>query len=139
MTEDIERMEGQNEENEISLNLAKRQSETAEHKARRQARNAERRTRFAELAKAELDRFKVYRLTLDNVAEGELHLAKNGFNPEDDNMLRKDDDEDDLDDTPEFPNGLKPMKREALEIMSDMIEIEAAQKTAKVDKAGTAG
>ncbi len=54
-------------------------------------------------------------------------------------MLRKDDDEEDLDDTPEFPNGLKPMKREALEIISDMIDIDAAQKTAKVDKVRAAG
>ena len=139
MTEDIERMESQEKRNEISLNLAKRQAETAEHKARRKARNAERRERFAELAKEELDRFKVYRLTLDNVGDQQLTLAKNGFNPEDDNMLRKDDEEEDLDDTPEFPNGLKPMKREALEIISDMIDIDAAQKTAKVDKVRAAG
>ena len=140
MSEDILRMKGQEKKNEISLNLAKRQAETAENKARRKARNAERRKRFAELAKQEADRFKVYRLTLDNVDDKDLTLAKNGFDPEDDTMLRKEEKEDeDLDDTPEFPNGLKPMKREALEIISDMIDIEAAQKTAKVEKVRPAG
>ena len=140
MTDDIARMKGQVKKNELSLNLAKRQAETAGNKNRRQTRNAERRTRFAELAKEESDRFKVYRLTLDNVDDANLTLAKNGFSPEDDTMLRKDDDDDDnLDDTPEFPSGLKPMKREALEIISDMIDIEAAQKTAKVEKTRAAG
>ena len=139
MLKDIARMEEQEEKNQISLNLAARQAETAENKARRKARNAERRQRFAELTKSEADRFKVYRLTLDNVDHKDLTLAKNGFNPEDDTMLRKEDKDDDLDDTPEFPHGLKPMKREALHIIADLIDIEAAQKTAKVDKARNAG
>ena len=139
MVEDIARMEEQEKKNQLSLNLTKRQKETDEFKDRRKTRNVERRARFADLAKQELDRFKVYRLTLDNVEDADLTLAKNGFNPEDDSMLRKENEDDDLDDTPEFPNGLKPMKREALEIMCDMIDIEAAQKTAKVEKARSEG
>ena len=139
MKEDIERMEKQDEKNEISLNLATRQAETAEFKQRRKTRNAERRTRFASLEEREKERFKVYRLTLDNVEDEQLTLAKSGFNPEDDTMLRKKDTDDDLDDTPEFPHGLKPMKREALNIIADLIDIEAAQTTAKVEKARSAG
>ena len=135
MVEDIARLEKQDEENEISLNLKERQAETDEIKTRRTKRNEERRSRFAKLAEKEKDRFKVYRLTLDNVANEELTLAKNGFNLEDDNMLRKEKDEEDLDETPEFPHGLKPMKREALSIISDLIDIEAAQKTVKVGSA----
>ncbi|MFT4546126.1 MAG: carboxyl-terminal processing protease [Verrucomicrobiales bacterium] len=139
MTEDIARLEKQEKKNDISLNLAERRAETTEFKTRRKTRNIERRERFAELAKEEVDRFKVFRLTLDNVEAEELTLAKNGFSPEDDTMLRKKNEDADLDDTPEHPNGLKPMKREALDIMSDMIDIEAAQKTAKVEKARSAG
>ena len=140
MIEDIARMEELDKRNEISLNLAKRQAETQENKERRKERNMERRKRFAEVSKAEADRFKVFRLTLDNVEEENLTPAKHGFELEDDSMLRKEDgDDEDLDETPEFPHGLQPMMREALDIISDMIDIEAAQKTAKIEKANSEG
>ena len=71
----------------------------AGHTVRASLALGERRSRFAKLAKEEIDRFKVYRLTLDNVDEQALTLAKNGFNPEDDNMLRKEKKDDDVDET----------------------------------------
>jgi len=140
IVEDIKRLEEQDKKNEISLNMKKRQEVNAENKTRRQTRNKERIERYKTLGEKEKDRFTVYRLTLDNVDDENLTLAKNGFDPEDDNMLRnKEKDEENLDETPEFPHGLKPMRREALEIISDLIDIEAAQTTAKVEKARAAG
>lgn len=121
IVKDVARTKKRIEANEVSLNRAKREKELTESETRRKTRNMERRERFAKMEESDGEVFKFYRLTLDNLADEKL--------PEVDRdkdaqafMRRAKDEADDLDDTPLWPSGLDPVKREGLLIAADLID-----------------
>ena len=96
---------------------------------------------YAEYEAKASDAMKVYKLTLDNVDSESLTLASN-FSDEDNTGFRlgdKEDEEKDEDAAPEYPFGMDPMKREALQIMSDFITLKKSPETASVEKEAAVG
>ncbi|YCM42122.1 carboxy terminal-processing peptidase [Verrucomicrobiaceae bacterium 227] len=126
--EDTKRLEEQLKANSISLNIEKRRKEIAEADARRKTRNAERIKRFAEIAERDHKEFKMFRLTLDDVAAEALPEVDLEADNER-HMRRAKDEIADLDDTPEWPSGLDATKREGLSVLRDLA---SAVKAAKV-------
>ena len=121
MQEDIDRANEKQEKNSVSLNKAARAAENAELLARRKRIDAERKERYAAMAAKDAADMVIRRLKLDDVDKAELPL----FTKEDDEkfMDEHDDPEDELTDSPEYPSSLDPVLREALHIVSDMIEL----------------
>ena len=128
--EDVTRTKNRIEENAVSLNRNKRQTELNESETRRKARNLERRKRFAETETLDKKRFKFFRLTLDNLNVEKLPEVDRKKDAEA-FMRRAKDKEEDLDDSPLWPSGLDPVKRETLAVIGDLVE--------QRDKANTAG
>jgi carboxyl-terminal processing protease len=121
IVDDVERTKQRIDANVVSLNRTKREAELSESETRRKERNAERRNRFAEVEKEDQEVFKFFRLTLDDLeAEGltEVDREKDAeaF------MRRAKDEAEDLDDTPLWPSGLDPVKRECISVMGDLID-----------------
>ena len=116
--EDNKRYKEINDRNEVSLNIDKKEKE------RRKTRNVNRKKLFEEIEKKEKGKFKVTRLTLDNVDKNEIEPTDNFKRPEDESMRRAKDKEKELEEeTPDFPHFLSPTKREALEIAEDLIRV----------------
>ena len=76
------------------------------------------------------ERFQVFRLTLDDLEKQTLEPVDLDRDSEA-FMRRAKDETDDLDDTPLWPSGIDPVKRESLAIISDLVE--------QTEKARTAG
>ncbi|NNM29662.1 MAG: carboxy terminal-processing peptidase, partial [Akkermansiaceae bacterium] len=131
--EDVERTRERIKKNAISLNMAKRAAELKESEDRRKRRNLERRKRFSEIEAADKDNLEFYRLTLDQIEDETLPKVDREKDAEA-FMRRAKGDAEDLDDTPLWPSGLDPMKREALYIASDLIDLTEAARTAGVLK-----
>lgn len=121
--EDVLKNKDRIERNKISLNLANRKSELEEADATQKERNAERRARFNEMAARDRELFKFYRLTLDDLDLQQGLEAIDPMDDSDDNMRRATDETADLDDTPEWPSRLDPVKREALAVIQDMVSL----------------
>ena len=119
--EDVARTRKRIEQNRVSLNRVAREAELSESEERRKARNVERRKRFAAMEEADRERFKFYRLTLDNLEDEELPMVDREKDSEA-FMRRAKDETDDLDDTPLWPSGMDPVKRESLAVISDLVE-----------------
>jgi carboxyl-terminal processing protease len=49
-------------------------------------------------------------------------------------MRRAKDETDDLDDTPLWPSGLDPVKRESLHVLADLVELTQAARTAGIQE-----
>lgn len=132
--QDIFKAKDRIKKNQISLNIAERKRELAESEAERKTRNAERRERFEKIAKEDAKNFKFYKVNLDIInAAAPLKAydpsAKNG-----DFMRRAEDETAGLDDTPEWPTGLNPEKREAIHVLSDLIKLTDNAKMAGILK-----
>jgi carboxyl-terminal processing protease len=128
--EDVARTKKRIAGNSVSLNRAKREGELSESEKRRKSRNAERRKRFAAMEEADKKRLKFFRLTLDdlnleNLPEVDREKDAEAF------MRRAKNKAEALDDTPLWPSGLDPVKRESLAVMIDLVD--------QRDKARTAG
>lgn len=124
--EDISKMKQRIKDNKLSLNKQAREQENASLEARRKEINKERKTRFEDMAKTDAEKYSIYRLTLDDVDAPELKLA----NPKKDNeqfMHVAEDPTANLDDAPEYPSGLDPELREGINIVQDMLKMEAAK------------
>jgi len=120
--EDVMRNKERIDRNRISLNIEERRKELAEADQLQKDRNAERRKRFQQIAEADAEKLKFFRVTLDDLANGGELQA---FDPTDDsrdNMRRATDETAELDDTPEWPSRLDPVKREALAIITDLVD-----------------
>ncbi len=125
--QEIERVKKRIKENKISLNKEERVKESEEFQNRRKEVNKDRKTRFAEMAKSDAAKYKIYRLTLDDVDAEKLPLA----DPEKDNeqfMKMAEDPTEQLDDSPEYPSGLDPELREGINIVQDMLNMAGAKK-----------
>lgn len=133
LTEDAKRLRDQIERNTVSLNQKSRSEEIAGNKERRKERIAERKARVASLGEAQDDQYKVYRLTLDTVDEPALK-AESEFTDEQTTGMRLAKDEDDVelaDDKAKFPYDLEPVKLESLRVLSDLISLAPATRTAQ--------
>ncbi len=119
--EDAQRMIERRKKNTISLNKAERKKELAEAELRRITRNEERRKRFAQMAEQDKKKFRFFRLNLDDVDRPKLVEIDRDKDKES-YMRQEKDDLAELDDTPEWPSSLDPVKREAISILSDLIQ-----------------
>ena len=132
--EDVIKAKGRIKANEVSLNLEAREKELAESEAQQRTRNIERRERFAQIAEADKKDFKFYKLSLEDAESGtELHE----YDPsaeQVDYMRRSKDEAAELDDTPEWPSDLDPIKRESLNIIEDLIDLTQSANVAGVIK-----
>lgn len=121
IAEDANRMVERREKNTISLNKAVREKDLEEAEARKKARNLERAKRFASLSSQDKKTFKFYRLNLEDVNRDQLEEI-DPEHDEDRHMRHAKDDVKDLDDTPDWPSKLDPVKREGIHILADLVE-----------------
>ena len=131
--EDVERTRERIKKNSVSLNRTVREGELKESEERRKSRNKERRARFQEMEAADAKHYEFYRMTLDNIEDESLPKVNREKDAEA-FMRRAKGDAEDLDDTPLWPSGLDPVKREGLNIAGDLIELTEAARTAGVLK-----
>lgn len=109
--------------NRLSLNKVAREKELAESDALQKERNKERRLRFEKMAEEDKESLNFFKLTLDDLEKG---MDLKSYNPADDvgNYMRRAKDEtEDLDETPKWPTGLDPVKREALAVLKDLVDL----------------
>lgn len=120
--------------NAVSLNKLARQRDIAESDAQQKERNAERRTRFESMAAADKQNMKFFKITLDDLESGAELKA---IDPSDESatfMRRAKDDAEDLDETPKWPSGIDPVKRESLAVLQDLVELSENAKLAGMIK-----
>ncbi len=121
--EDVTRAKARIRENKVSLNLADRKKELDEIDQRQHERNAERRTRFTEVEKNDGSTMSFYKLTLDDLEKGGDLRKVDPTKESEEFMHRAKDETAELDDTPKWPSGLDPDKREGLMVLGDLVEI----------------
>jgi carboxyl-terminal processing protease len=119
--EDAARLIKRRQENVISLNKEVRKKDLTDNEQRRELRNTERRERFAKIAEKDADLFSFYRLNLEDLELDEL-VEIDREKDKESYMRKAKDDVADLDDTPEWPSSLDPVKREGIHILADLIE-----------------
>ena len=125
--------------NVVSLNLVEREAELAEADALKKQRNVERVGRFKGMAEEDLKKFTFYRITLDDLEKGADLQAYDPAKEKGDYMRRAEDETAKLDDTPEWPSGLNPEKREAISVVGDLINLtETAKMTGLLGTDGAA-
>lgn len=132
--QDILKAKDRIKKNQVSLNIAERKRELVESEEQRKLRNTERRERFAKIAKEDTRSFKFYKVTLDDIDAG---TAIKSYDPSAENkdfMRRAVDETAGLDDTPEWPTGLNPEKREAIHVLTDLISLTDNAKMAGILK-----
>ena len=109
--------------NQVSLNKATREKELGESDALQKERNSERRARFAKVTEADKKTFSFYKITLEDLEKG---AELKPYNPADEGgqyMRRAKDETADLDQTPKWPTGLDPVKRESLAVLKDLVDL----------------
>jgi carboxyl-terminal processing protease len=121
--EDVMKARDRIKGNKVSLNKTAREQELAESDVRQKERNAERRTRFEKIASQDKENLKFYKITLDDLENG---ADLKSYDPSDESgsyMRRAKDDVEDLDETPKWPTGIDPVKRESIEVLRDLVEL----------------
>jgi len=129
--EEGKRTQDRLEKNSISLNIADRKKEIEEAEVRRKARIKEQNQRYPAMQVADEKSFKAYKIGLDDLEKDELTQIDIDTP---DYMRKAKEDLEELDDSPEFPSGLDPAKREGLYILSDLVDLMVEPETAKVDQ-----
>ena len=132
--QDILKAKDRFKKNQISLNIAERKRELAESEQLRKERNIERRERFEKIAKEDANNFKFYKVNLDIINTASPLKAYDPSAENGDYMRRAVDATASLDDTPEWPTGLNPEKREAIHVLSDLINLTDNAKMAGILK-----
>lgn len=123
LIEDVTKAKNRIKSNRLSLNKAAREKELEESDALQKARNIERRERFAKMGEKDAKTMIFYKLRLEDLeTNGELKR----YNPTAENvefMRRAKDATADLDETPKWPSGLDPLKRESLAVLKDLVDL----------------
>ncbi len=132
--EDIIKAKERIKANQVSLNKAEREKELAEADVQKKERNAERRARFAKLTEEDAKNFVFHKITLDDLEKGEDLKPYDPSKENADYMRRAVDETESLDDTPEWASGLNAEKREALQIIKDLVELTETAKLVGVLK-----
>ena len=120
--------------NTLSLNREARKKELAESDAQQKERNAERRERFTQMSAEDKKNLTFFKLTLEDLEKG---ADLKSYDPSDESgsyMRRAKDDDEDLDQTPKWPTGLDPVKRESLFVLRDLVEISESARMAGLIK-----
>lgn len=121
--EDIIKAKERIKDNKVSLDKKTRENELAQSDAMQKERNAERRARFAKITEEDKKHLSFFKLTLGDLEKG-ADLKQ--YNPADDNadyMRRAKDETAHLDQTPKWPTGLDPQKRESLAVLKDFVNL----------------
>lgn len=132
--EDVLKTKDRIKTNSVSLNKASREKELAESDKQQKERNAERRTRFAKMALQDKQEFKFFKLTLEDLEKGADLKPYDPSDESGDYMRRAKDETEDLDETPKWPTGLDPMKRESLRVLRDLVDLTESARMAGVIK-----
>ncbi len=132
--EDIMKTKERIKENKVSLNKVEREKELAEADTQKKVRNTERRERFAKIAAEDAKTFTFHRITLDDLEKGANLQPYDPSKEKDSNMRRAVDETESLDDTPEWASGLNAEKREAVNILKDLVELTETAKMVGVLK-----
>ena len=109
--------------NQLSLRKATREKELVESDVQQKERNAERRERFAKISEEDKKAMKFFKLTLEDL---DKDSGLKPYDPSDESgsyMRRAKDETADLDETPKWPTGLDPVKRESLAVLKDLVEL----------------
>jgi carboxyl-terminal processing protease len=121
--EDVMRAKDRIKSNKLSLIKTEREKELAESEARQKERNAERRTRFEQTVVQDKANLKFFKITLDDLEKG---ADLKPYDPSDETtsyMRRAKDETEDLDETPKWPTGMDPVKRESIAVLKDLVEL----------------
>ena len=132
--DDVKRTTERIKANMLSLNKGEREKELSEADARQKERNSERRERFAKIEQEDKQRFNFFKLTLDDIKQGS---ELKSYDPSEENasfMRRAKDETEDLDDSPKWPTGLDPIKRESIAVLRDLVELSENARVAGVFK-----
>jgi carboxyl-terminal processing protease len=121
--QDVMKAKERLKENRLSLNKAEREKELITSDALQKQRNAERRTRFAKMTEEDRNSLKFYKLTLEDLEKGSDLKPYNPADDAGDYMRRAKDEAEDLDETPKWPTGLDPVKRESLAVLKDLVDL----------------
>jgi len=121
--QDVLKTQARIKANSLSLNKVSRENEIAESDAQQKTRNAERRERFEEIQVRDKKHMTFHKISLDDLDNGTALKAYDPSIDKDAYMRRAKDKTADLDDTPEWPSGLDPVKRESLSIVRDLVEL----------------
>lgn len=109
--------------NRVSVKKSDRESELAESDLLQKERNLERRERFAKMTEDDKKTLSFYKVTLEDLSNGANLRA---FDPAAENaeyMRRAKDETADLDETPKWPSGLDPLKRESISVLRDLADL----------------
>lgn len=109
--------------NKLSLNKVAREKDLAESDSMQKERNAERRTRFTKMAEEDKKSMAFFKITLEDLEKG---ADLKPYNPADETgeyMRRAKDETAELDETPKWPTGLDPVKRESMAVLKDLVEL----------------
>lgn len=121
--QDVMKTKARLKANTLSLNQAAREKELAESDAQQKERNSERRKRFEKTSKDDKENLKFFKITLEDI---EKVAPLKSYDPADEGgayMRRAKDKTEDLDETPKWPTGLNPVKREALAVLRDLVDL----------------
>ncbi len=123
LIEDVTKGKNRIKANQLSLNKAAREKELEESDALQKARNVERRERFTKMGEEDAKTMVFYKLRLEDLeTNGELKR----YDPAAENvefMRRAKDATADLDETPKWPSGIDPLKRESLAVLKDLVDL----------------
>jgi carboxyl-terminal processing protease len=122
------------DKNMLPLNKEAREKELAESDARQKERNAERRARFEKMSKADQQSLTFFKITLEGLDKGEALKAYDPASDIGSYMRRAKDEAEDLDETPKWPTGLDPVKRESLLVLRDLVKYTDSARTAGLIK-----
>lgn len=123
LTQDVLKAKQRINLNRLSVNKAERELELSESDALQKERNAERRDRFAKMVDEDRKSLGFYKVTLDDLDSGSELRAYDPATADDENMRRAKDETAELDETPKWPTGLEPLKREALFVLRDLVDL----------------
>lgn len=134
IVEDVMRTEARVRENKVMLNKARREQEILEADQQQRRRNQERRERFARMQADDSRSHKFYRLTLDDLDNERPMQAFDPAKDDESFMRRAKDETEELDETPEWPSGMDPVKRESIAVLRDLAELTQTARMAGVLK-----
>ena len=109
--------------NEVSLDKASREKDLVDSDKLQKERNAERKIRFAKITEEDKKSMVFFKLSLEDLQKGG---SLKSYDPTIENssyMRRAKDKTADLDQTPKWPSGLDPLKRESLSVLKDLVDL----------------
>ncbi len=132
--QDVMKAKERFKKNMVSLNKSKREKEIAESESDQKQRNSERRERFAKTSKEDKENLKFYKITLEDLEKGADLKPYDPSSESGEYMRRAKDETADLDETPKWPTGLDPVKRESLYVLRDLVNLSEKARVAGLSK-----